>query len=192
MFKTRDQIELWMTEVIEGDRAAALFELTGGLPMRSIFVGGKPYMERYFLADERGGSRPRVNYLHRFVGFDGDRHLHNHPWPFAEAVIISGGYSELRLKAGQRLREVERRELRAGDHNLIEADDLHQIVTIEPETWTWFSHADWNRGWGFINTSDPDSPAIPIIQDDAPRTHKDWWRTYPLGKEHPDRQALVL
>lgn len=38
-------------------------------------------------------------YLHKVSADDGDRHLHDHPWPFI-AIILVGGYEEIVPKPG--------------------------------------------------------------------------------------------
>jgi hypothetical protein len=60
---------------------------------RWIFCWGtkisKDYLTRWGFSTPYGGI-----YLHKFIGPDPERDLHDHPWQFA-AVIISGGYVEI-------------------------------------------------------------------------------------------------
>lgn len=38
-------------------------------------------------------------FLHRIYRPDDDRHLHNHPWPNALAIVLRGGYGEFSRSA---------------------------------------------------------------------------------------------
>lgn len=134
------------------------------LPHRDIVIDGELYLERYYLSGEMSerlaslwpeGSRPTpqpghhpgkgTSYLHRFVKPDPDRHLHNHPWP-ARSVILSGGYRELRLVAG----EVKSYSRYEGDQVALLADTYHTIAELyDREVWTLFTHWDKVQGWGF-------------------------------------------
>ena len=54
----------------------ALFRYTARRPCRLIDIEGRPYLERYYLGSLFGVTA----YLHRFVGYDSDREVHDHPW----------------------------------------------------------------------------------------------------------------
>lgn len=121
-----------------------LFNWTARLPCRLIRRDGTaPYLERYYLA--------RGVYLHRFVGCDGDKEVHDHPWD-AWAICLAGGYVEERLICFDldegwlhKLRTIKRFSI-----NRIRGNDFHRIARTEPETWTLFVHGDRWKGWGFL------------------------------------------
>ncbi|MGL4233216.1 MAG: hypothetical protein ACRDAM_15970 [Casimicrobium sp.] len=69
-----------------------LYRLTNNRPLRVIDEDGRPYLERYFLFRALGVRC----YLHRFVGDDPARGLHDHPWPWALSIILAGWYREHR------------------------------------------------------------------------------------------------
>lgn len=172
-------------EMPVGDMAVPiLLEMSEDLPLRTISIGGKPYLERYFVGIN--GSDPV--YLHRFVDGDGDRYLHNHPWDTATATIIAGGYRERRMSHGG---TVETRHLSAGDQNLLRADDLHQIISVQKETWTLFTHGPWAHKWGFVERwNDDGTPVVRCDPEDG--VHRLWWLTAPLGRDHPGRVGHSL
>ncbi|MGL4233299.1 MAG: hypothetical protein ACRCWJ_18170 [Casimicrobium sp.] len=69
-----------------------LYRLSSSRPLRVIDEDGRPYLERYFLFRAFGVRC----YLHRFVGDDPARGLHDHPWPWALSIILAGWYREHR------------------------------------------------------------------------------------------------
>ena len=77
--------------------AKALFRASGNLPCRIIADANGPYLERYYLATVFGIRF----YIHRFVASDPGRGLHDHPWPWAGSVVLSGFYFEM-TRAGVR------------------------------------------------------------------------------------------
>lgn len=116
------------------------------------------YVTRYRLwgwlpGRPRGG---RTNcYLHRIWTHDADPAPHNHPWSWAVAIVLSGGYREYRphgpLWAGPRDQQglPMARHLRFGSCNVIRADDYHRITSVLPDTWTLFITGPKTNGWGF-------------------------------------------
>lgn len=126
-----------------------LLWLTGFLPCRIISEGDQPYLERYYLMTLFGWRF----YIHRFVASDPDRGLHDHPWPKAYSIILSGWYWE-ELRSG-------RRKVRW--FNSLTGDTFHRVVLPEivSETnegmyfhprfcWTLFFHTVGDtKAWGF-------------------------------------------
>ncbi len=135
--------------------------------------GKSPYLSRYYLIgkrpsdddlDEHGNLRedarerprrhliPRV-FLHRFHRSDADGELHSHPWAWAVAIVLSGGYSEERRVPPMNMsdwgveRTVVRRTFGPGSVNVIRADDYHRVDLLEDESWSLFISgpklADW-------------------------------------------------
>ncbi|MCP5136550.1 MAG: hypothetical protein H6981_07105 [Gammaproteobacteria bacterium] len=159
----------------------ALHRLTANRPGRLIQIDGKPYLERYFVARLLG----LTIYLHRFVGPDGDRHVHNHPWRLSLSIVLRGGYREARLVsfAPYQTREREVRWI-----NLIRRSTFHRIVgaTRPGDTWTLFIHTTRRLGaWGFLQKGDADHGQLISYQEYPTPTDPDWHLTAPLGRDMP-------
>src|SRR5437660_2113436 len=67
-----------------------LLAYSAGRPCKIICEADRPYLERYFVCALFGIRF----YLHRFVGSDPDRGLHDHPWRWAMSFILRGWYYE--------------------------------------------------------------------------------------------------
>src|SRR6218665_1650716 len=84
-----------------GAMSRLLYWLSGLLPCLIISDNGNPHLERYYVGPAFGVRF----YLHRFVGSDPTRGLHDHPWPWpwpwARALVLSGWYYE-QLRTGTR------------------------------------------------------------------------------------------
>lgn len=115
---------------------------------------GQPYLERYFLfhlpvLDITG-------YLHRFVDSDPDRGLHDHPWGWACALVLTGGYLERRLVSVDRangLLSIVENYHKPCRLNIIRGDDFHRVILPgNREAWTLFVHGKRTKGWGFLKT----------------------------------------
>lgn len=155
-----------------------LLRLSAGLKCRAIDVLGEPYLERHLVML----SRPLTIYLHRFRAGDGDRHLHDHPWRWSFSIVLCGGYRELRLRWFDPARGLVRtlRRLRPGSVNIIGPTAFHQIIDVEPETWTLFFLGPRVKRWGFLMSSarsvtgewfsqyNPAPPSPADVWDDAP------------------------
>lgn len=159
-----------------------LYEISQGLPIKFIYTDGEPYLERYFL----GQSGFYTGYLHRFVAGDGDRHLHNHPWDVSLSFILRGGYRQQvptkDVVLGNPV-DLVTQAFHAGDMNVIRANDYHQIIDVDIETWTVFVHTPTSQSWGFLE-GDLNSGAT------RHRTHlssheRNWWEKAPLAKNAP-------
>lgn len=140
-------------------------------PRRTISgPDGEPYLERYYLATLFGVRL----YLHRFVASDPDRGLHDHPWAWSGAWLLSGGYTELReVSARDGGKIVVERQLWAGDINRLDGETRHRIVLREGrEAWSLFAHGRRIKGWGFFSRNGY-QPAAVDARDHATR---EWWR----------------
>src|SRR6218665_3256819 len=73
-----------------GAMSRLLCWLSGLRPSRIISDKGNPCLERFYVGTALGVRF----YLHRFVGSDPARGLHDHPWPWARALVLSGWYYE--------------------------------------------------------------------------------------------------
>lgn len=172
-------------------RNVVLMWLTQWLRVRVIEVSGRPYLERYWVGRVLGVTV----YLHRFLTSDGERHLHDHPWPWSVGIPLTGGYDEERLHGmdphrGMLLGMERRRPWR---WTRLGALDFHRIATVRPRTWTLFIHGPRTKRWGFLEEGEP--PRWSVVPT-APTVHLrysqpldvvatlDWHRHAPTGREH--------
>ena len=113
---------------------------------RTIRINGEKYLTRYYIFRTRLFGL----YLHEFHRGDGDRELHSHPWLFAVAYVLRGGYYEEKLKgSGIFTRYV-------GRFNFISGGCFHRITQARKGTYTLFFHGPKSKRWGFL-TSAPDA-----------------------------------
>lgn len=173
-----------------------LTRLSANLPFREISDGTVPYLERYFL----GETEHHYIYLHRFVGSDPARGLHNHKW-FAWSFILSGWYWEERAWGRRKVRWFNR----------IDPDTLHRVVlpaaTVETEyyeqghrkiervvglerqpCWTLFLHSKKNAvpSWGFRKEVEGELAGTwKLIPHDYSKEgdQTNWWLTAKSRKE---------
>ena len=110
-----------------------LFWLTSHLPCRIIAEEGSVYLERYYLFTLLGWRF----YLHRFVGSDPDRGLHDHPWSRAFSIILAGWYWEQTRSGTRKVRWL----------NTLTGDTFHRVV-LPSEGFVRglpFLHPDFNK-----------------------------------------------
>lgn len=105
-----------------------MMQLTEKLPMKTIQIGNKDYLQRYYNGTDVIG---RQHIFHRFLAADSERHHHSHPWS-AQSFILCGSYVEHSLIGCVTMIN----EYKAGDCNKITPDAIHRIVSVEPNTWT--------------------------------------------------------
>jgi hypothetical protein len=128
-------------------------KMAAGLPKREICAeGGKLYLERYLIHGWSPAvgkdAEPGVSvYLHHIVLPDQDdvHVLHNHPWGWAESLILHGWYVEERQRDGQPLF----RSLLEGMTNRLESNTFHRITDVSDECWTLFMVGPKTQSWGF-------------------------------------------
>lgn len=110
---------------------------------------GSRYLTRTVLAGDdclnNHNGAPVHMFLHDIHTADGDRHLHNHPWRWSVAVILSGGYTERRRLWGIELRNT----YAVGDVNILRPGDYHSIISVLPDTRTLFIAGAEVNDWGF-------------------------------------------
>lgn len=168
---------------------ALLYFITGRLPCRIINDGETPYLERYYIGTLLGWRF----YLHRFVGSDPDRGLHDHPWRKAYSIILSGWYWEETRSGTRKVKWI----------NSLTGDTFHRVVLpweymtdIPAGTvgygnraapcWTLFFHTAGSvKPWGFLNpmTTFKDCAVFTPYRYDREGPQKDWWLTAPTGNE---------
>ncbi len=162
--------------------AKTLFKQTKNLPCRLIKVKNKAYLERYYAGSFLG----LTFFLHRFLSSDGDRFVHDHPWKWAVAFILTGGYRE------ERMRHLDPEtgwvssyhKLFPGKINIIKADDFHRILEPKHETWTLFVHSKRIKNWGFLqfNAEKKEIVYSQTEKEDVKKTRQ-WHLTAPKGKD---------
>lgn len=96
-------------------------------------------------------------YLHRIIRPDAERHVHDHPWPFA-SLVLRGGYTEVIVRGtartvagvlgGGTIVQGTRRWRRGSFHRM-PLDMAHRIVHVEPRTVTLVLVGRKVRDWGF-------------------------------------------
>lgn len=165
-----------------------LMAISGRLPCRIINDGDTPYLERYYVGTLFGWRF----YLHRFVGSDPDRGLHDHPWSRAFSIVLSGWYWE---KTRSGVRPVSWFNSLTGDTfhrvilpNMASPLDLPNMRRERP-CWTLFFHRVGDvKPWGFLSKDGLlDFPYCQVFvpYDYAKEGGKkaDWWLTAPKGKD---------
>ncbi len=157
-----------------------LFWISAHLACRIILSdSGEPYLERYHLFGLPGGGRV---YLHRLVASDPDRGLHDHPWPWAVGLIVSGEYVEQRLFRSDSIARVVERRLGLGRFNVIRKKDFHRLLIAQPQqTWTLFAHGRKTSDWGFINADTLQYRHHNSMTGDV--SHSRWWCTALKGEK---------
>ena len=100
-------------------------------------------------------------YLHHIVRADEDTLMHNHPWEWAESLILCGGYTEMygvlceeeteNLKAKIITQPNWKRYFGAGTRNTLGHTDYHNITNVDRGTWTLFVCGMKTKSWGFYD-----------------------------------------
>lgn len=170
-----------------------LMRLTRNMPARAIDLdqpGGtaQHYIERYRIGEWRGITA----YLHRYLGSDGDRDLHDHPWAWSIGIPLIGGYTEERFtrfctEQGWRMRL---RTIWRFRPNFIGRSAMHRIASVQPGTWTLFMHGKRETGWGFVATWPSSDGSATVMYVKAPSSSIDtsdararWHETAPTGAQ---------
>lgn len=195
--------------------AKLLYWFTGRLPCRIISDDGRPYLERYYLGTLLGVRF----YIHRFVGSDPARGLHDHPWPWAGSLVLSGWYwEEARGTEQHAITQVlaqlhgttgiVRRKVRW--FNWLTGDSFHRVVLptrpvrllrdgkyieqLDEPCWTLFFHrAAYTKPWGFLRPVTGDTAVMWVPHNhpkDGTGTPGAWWNEVPVGKLEPRRLPL--
>lgn len=140
----------------------------------------KPYLERYHLLRLPFGYRV---YLHRFVASDPGRGLHNHPWNHAVSWVLSGYYSEVRMKGPRENYRLKTRRVSAGGFNLIGGSVFHRINVDEgKECWSLFMHGPRAKDWGFLRGPD----YLRHEQVVGTQSNPQWWKNANRPVSYPD------
>lgn len=116
---------------------------------------GRPYLTRTVVwgcdcLETHDPEAPFSIFLHEIHSADGDRHMHDHPWRWACAMPLSGGYTERRPASREGgPGEIETR-YGVGDCNILRPGDYHSIVDVQPGTVTLFLAGRECSDWGFL------------------------------------------
>lgn len=156
-----------------------LLWLTSTMPAKAIDLDGKYYIERYLAKRFKRWNVEIV--LHRYLGSDGDRAVHDHPWRLSIGIPITGGYTDERVLGfepnnGWKSKMVKIRPWR---WNFISALRYHRIAYVEPGTWTLFITIKEFKGWGFAHHN-PQEGTVTLTQHQGRFAH-DWDKTAPVG-----------
>ena len=160
-------------------RARILYRFSAGLRCRLIRNEGRPYLERYFVGRLLGITV----FLHRFLASDGDREVHDHPWRWSFAWVLTGGYREERMRHldPERGWASDLRSIRAGRINALGARSFHRVLEPQPETWTVFVHGPRIKRWGFLEAVPEGAGAT--YRPAAVASGGDWKHTAPRGRD---------
>jgi hypothetical protein len=171
-------------------------------PCRLIEEDGRPYLERYYVASPFG---LRV-YLHKFVGSDPDRGLHDHPWRWALSILLAGWYYEERRDTPPGLpREVRRLNWLRGDtfHRVLmpreflaslrgaDSATAEEIAAAPADCWSLFIHRVGHaKRWGFLRPVSGPEPGdegaavfLPFRYPGGGSRSGEWWRQCPTGAQ---------
>lgn len=141
-----------------GDRVGRVVRrLLDLLPRETFYdrAGDSPYLSRWYLAgdpdDGKRGRAPRRAslFMHCIHRSDDDRALHNHPWAWSVALVLSGGYSEERRVTRSGHHAVVRRRVGPGTVNVIRGDDFHRVDLLSGTSWSLFLAGPKVTAWGF-------------------------------------------
>ena len=114
------------------------------------FSGDRLYLRRFaidgWMPRDPDGKLYSV-YLHNIVLADEDEALHNHPWEWAESLILCGGYSEeYSTEVGGKKHPMGYEALH---RNSLGHTDYHRIRAVSKGTWTLFVCGPKTASWGF-------------------------------------------
>lgn len=105
-----------------------------------------PYLSRWTLL-RWGDAGPQLC-LHFFHRSDADRDLHTHPWAWAVALQLAGGYREERLVDG----EIRTFERRPGALVFLRSDTVHRVDLLDERgSWSLILLGPRIASWGFVN-----------------------------------------
>jgi len=122
---------------------------TRKMPARAIDLDGEHYIERYHVVSV--GKLEVV--LHRYLGCDGDREVHDHPNRWCLGIPLVGGYTEERVTGFCPIKGWHSRyvKIRPWRWNFVSAMRWHRIDSVKPGTWTLFVRWDRFKSWSFAH-----------------------------------------
>ena len=108
--------------------------------------GRCPYLHRWCLLVLPRGVRV---YLHRFVGSDWSRDLHDHPKRFISIGLWGSYVEEYPHDIGLWIFEGRSRRYRAPWIRSFPAEHIHRLILDCPVCWTLVLTLPYSRPWGF-------------------------------------------
>jgi hypothetical protein len=143
-----------------------------------------PLFERYHVFTCRLPWLGEVTlYLHHYLRSDPDRGPHDHPWPWAVALPLAGGYHEDRfIGLRQHWLALKRRRRQPLVPYRMTGFDFHKVVINDQATsWSLFlTGANGHKAWGFLRPLEDDSGVY--YQPQYSKSAKaEWWETAPRG-----------
>lgn len=167
-----------------------LYNLTARLRCRLIHRSeSERYLERYWLGSLLGCTA----YLHRFVAEDADEWVHDHPWRWSLAIVLTGHYTEERLRWWSPETGWHSKTRKIGGWrrlNCIGPATFHRITRTRPETWTLFIHGPriQGKGWGFLEAEHKPTSlggGLEVFYHQPYNTTRsaDWHTDAPLGRD---------
>jgi len=162
-----------------------LLAYSAGRPCKIICEADRPYLERYFVCALFGIRF----YLHRFVGSDPDRGLHDHPWRWAMSFILRGWYYEATRSGTRAVRWF----------NFLTGDTFHRVILAPGpligvhttrEVWSLFIvPAKDVKPWGFLRDRGAAGGQVFTPFDyGASGKPAQWWKHAPKGRDAVGRQ----
>lgn len=167
-----------------------LFSWAGRLPTRIIDAEQSsfdpyrsPLFERSHIKTVRLPLLGRVTfYLHHYLRSDPDRGPHDHPWAWAVAIPLAGGYHEERFTGfgGGEMWAVTRRR-RPFIPYLLRGADFHRVIVEDDTTnWSLFFHCTFEcKPWGFMRQVAQRTWTYVSHAASNEPTH--WWDDAPAG-----------
>lgn len=180
----------------------SLHALTGRLP--AIVVHAEiepgsdersPLFERYFVGRAPAWLGGWTAYVHHYLRSDPDRGPHDHPWDWAVALQLAGGYDEERLNGfdGPHLR-FRYSWRRPGVPYRLTGADFHRVIVQPGRTsWSLFVHGPRTKGWGFLRPCEIEIELADcsldferawqhVEVDSSESTESQWWKKNPPGR----------
>lgn len=167
-----------------------LMLLTSAMPAKAIDLNGRHYIERYHVL-----SLGKLTILlHRYLGADGDHHLHDHPHKWSLGIPLTGGYEEEKLVAMEPSKaHTKMRSIRPWRWNFIGTLGFHRIARVQPGTWTLFITYNRFKYWGELRQEVSTRPEVDYglkvsalryapMPDTSP-TNSDWYKFARTGKQ---------
>jgi hypothetical protein len=149
--------------------------------------GRTPLFERYHVFTGRLPFLGEVTlYLHHYLRSDPDRGPHDHPWPWAVALPLAGGYHEDRVETlCQGNAVMVRRRRRPLRPYRLTGFDFHQVV-IEADATSWslfLTGANGFKTWGFLRPiTEWHSAGVYYAEVASRSSASEWWETALPGR----------
>lgn len=161
-------------------RNKLLMWLTSFLPARAIDLDDQHYIERYHAC--KIGKLTVL--IHRYLGSDGDREVHDHPWRWCLGIPLIGGYVEERVIGfcPEKGWISENVKIKPWRWNIINPMRFHRIDSVELGTWTLFVTYDRFKSWSFATQPISAMGSVVLHQPYDVKAVAGWVETAQKGK----------